>query len=128
MTFPGWLTSVTWVSVLAMGSIYVGIIVQGLIILNYPDNESQKWQSTLLCWSVIAVAVFVNTVVSGLLPMIEGMILVFHILGFAASLSCPAWLRGDCVPNVVERGRLAYARTIVLCWFHWQCRYFRWWL
>ncbi|KAL2057520.1 hypothetical protein ABVK25_001904 [Lepraria finkii] len=82
----GWLTSIAWVAVLATGSIYVGTIIQGLIILNYPDYESQKWQGTLLCWLVIAVAVFVNTVVSGLLPIIEGIILVFHVLGFVAVL------------------------------------------
>lgn len=32
------------------------------------------------------VAVFINTVVSGLLPMIEGMILIFHVMGFFAVL------------------------------------------
>lgn len=40
----------------------------------------------LLCWAVIAVAVFINTVVSGLLPIIEGLILIFHVLGFVAVL------------------------------------------
>lgn len=32
------------------------------------------------------VAVFINTVVSGLLPIIEGMILIFHVMGFFAVL------------------------------------------
>ncbi len=73
-------------AVLATGSIYVGTIIQGLIILNNPDYDSQKWQGTLLCWAVIFLAVFINTVVSGLLPIIEGIILVFHILGFVAVL------------------------------------------
>ncbi|KAK0513311.1 hypothetical protein JMJ35_004297 [Cladonia borealis] len=82
----GWLTSIAWVAVLATGSIYVGAIMQGLIILNNPDYDAQKWQGTLLCWAVIFLAVFINTVVSGLLPIIEGIILVFHILGFVAVL------------------------------------------
>ena len=73
-------------AVLATGSIYTGTIIQGLIILNNPDYEAQKWQGTLLCWAVILLAVFINTVVSGLLPIIEGIILVFHILGFVAVL------------------------------------------
>lgn len=71
---------------LATGSIFVGTIIQGLIIL---DNESyvmKEWHGTLLCWAVLAVAVFINTVVSGLLPMIECMILVLHVLGFFAVL------------------------------------------
>ena len=31
-------------------------------------------------------AVFINTVVSGLLPIIEGLILIMHVLGFVAVL------------------------------------------
>ncbi|KAL8699456.1 MAG: hypothetical protein Q9224_001398 [Gallowayella concinna] len=82
----GWLTSLAWVAVLATGSIFVGTIIQGLIILNNPSYESQAWHGTMLCWAVITVAVFINTVVSGLLPIIEGLILVFHVLGFVAVL------------------------------------------
>ena len=82
----GWLTSIAWVAVLATGSIYVGTIIQGLIIFNKPNYDAQKWQGTLLCWAVISLAVFVNTIASGLLPIIESIILVFHILGFVAVL------------------------------------------
>lgn len=77
---------------LATGSIFIGTIFQGLIILNHPTYEPQAWHGTLLCWAVIAVAVFVNTVVSGLLPIIEGLILVFHVLGFVAVLIALVYL------------------------------------
>ena len=40
----------------------------------------------MLCWAVLALAVFVNTILSGLLPMLEGIILIFHVLGFVAVL------------------------------------------
>ena len=80
----GWLTSIAWIAVLATGSVFVGTIWQGLIILDNDNYQPQKWQGTLLCWAVLAVAVFINTVVSGLLPMIEGIILVLHVLGFVA--------------------------------------------
>ncbi|KAL8999879.1 MAG: hypothetical protein Q9188_005798, partial [Gyalolechia gomerana] len=79
-----WLTSLAWIATLATGSIFVATIIQGLIILNYPNYDAQQYQGTLLCWAVIAVAVFVNTIISSLLPVIEGLILVFHILGFVA--------------------------------------------
>ncbi|KAL8670874.1 MAG: hypothetical protein Q9168_004605 [Polycauliona sp. 1 TL-2023] len=82
----GWLTSLAWVAVLATGSIFVGTIIQGLIILNNPSYEQHAWHGALLCWAVITVAVFINTVVSGLLPIIEGVILIFHVLGFVAVL------------------------------------------
>ena len=65
---------------------FVGSIIQGVIILNYPNYEAQRYQATLLSWAVVAVAVFINTVVSSLLPVIEGFILVFHIVGFFSIL------------------------------------------
>ena len=71
---------------LATGSIFVGTIIQGLIILNNPSYVPHAWHGTLLCWAVIAVAVIINTVLSGLLPMIENLILVVHVLGFVAVL------------------------------------------
>ncbi|KAI0874238.1 amino acid/polyamine transporter I [Hypoxylon argillaceum] len=82
----GWLTSLAWIATLAVGSIFTGTIIQGLIILNYPDYEPQNFHGALLAWAVIAVCIFVNTVVAGLLPVLEGLILLIHVLGFIAIL------------------------------------------
>ncbi|KAI1121349.1 amino acid/polyamine transporter I [Nemania abortiva] len=82
----GWLTSLAWIATLATGSIFTGTIVQGLIILNYPDYEPKNFHGTFLAWAVIAVCVFVNTVVAGVLPVLEGLILLIHVLGFIAIL------------------------------------------
>lgn len=57
-----------------------------MIILNNDSYTPHPWHGTLLCWAVLAVAIFINTVVSGLLPMIEGLILVLHVMGFFAVL------------------------------------------
>ena len=73
-------------AVLAIESIFVASMIQGLLILNYSTYEYHAYHATFLCWAVIAFSVFINTVVSGLLPMLEGLILVFHILGFLAIL------------------------------------------
>lgn len=35
----GWLTSLAWIATVATGSIFVGTIIQGLIILNYPATS-----------------------------------------------------------------------------------------
>lgn len=40
----------------------------------------------MLFWAVLLVAIFVNTVVSSMLPKIEGLILILHVLGFFAVL------------------------------------------
>lgn len=57
---------------------------QGLIILDNDSWEPKKWHGTLLSWAVLAVAIFINTAISGLLPIIEGIILVLYIQGFVA--------------------------------------------
>jgi choline transport protein len=61
-------------------------MIQGLIILNNPNYKPKNYHGTLLAWAVIAVSVFVNTVVAGLLPVLEGIILFLHVLGFIAIL------------------------------------------
>lgn len=82
----GWLTSLAWIATLAVGSIFTGTIIQGLIILNYPDYEPKNFHGAFLAWAVIAVAIFVNIVIAGLLPVLEGVILFIHVLGFIAIL------------------------------------------
>ncbi|PMB72554.1 Choline transport protein [Beauveria bassiana] len=56
--------------------------ITGLVSFTRPQYNGQTWQGTLIVWAVVLVAVFINTVVSSLLPKIEGMILVLHIVGF----------------------------------------------
>ena len=57
-------------------------MIQGLIILNHPNYVPQPVHGTLLSWVIVVLAVFINTIVSSLLPKIEGMILIVHVLGF----------------------------------------------
>ena len=57
-----------------------------MIALNYPDYDFKQWHGTLLFWAVVLVAVFVNTTISSLLPKLEGLILIIHVLGFFAVL------------------------------------------
>ena len=83
----GWLTSLAWVATVATECIFAGTIIQGMIILDNPDYVGTKWQGTLLAWLVIAVAVFINVVIPGLLPTFESFILVFHLAGFVAIMA-----------------------------------------
>ena len=82
----GWLTATGWQALVASGAYLSGTLIQGMIVLNDSHYESQRWQGTLLLWAVILVAVLINTVISSLLPMLEGIILVVHGLGFFAIL------------------------------------------
>ncbi|KAG7006903.1 hypothetical protein G7Y79_00012g032390 [Physcia stellaris] len=78
----GWLTVITWQSFMAATAYVSGTLVQGLLILNYPDYNFQRWHGTLLFYAALAFALFINTVFHRLLPSIESLMLLFHILGF----------------------------------------------
>lgn len=78
----GWLTVTGWQGTVASGGYLTGTLIQGLIALTVPSYSGTGWQGTLLYWAVIFFAVFINTVVSNLLPKFEGLILVLHIIGF----------------------------------------------
>jgi choline transport protein len=83
----GWLTSLAWVATVAVESLFAGTIIQGLLVLRYPDYDLKLWQGTLLTWAVMLFNVFINTVLPALLPRFEIMIMVLHVGGFVAILA-----------------------------------------
>jgi amino acid transporter len=66
-------------------------MIQGLITLNNPDYIPHGWHGTLLVIAVTAFCIFFNTVLAKRLPMVEGLVLMIHILGFFAVL-IPLWV------------------------------------
>ena len=82
----GWLTVAGWQGTCAASAYLTGTMLQGLVVFENPSYDAQKWQGTMIAWLIILVCVFVNTVVSSMLPKIEGMVLIMHILGFFAIL------------------------------------------
>lgn len=82
----GWWTLAGWQGTSVSAAYLTGTMAQGLVTFLMPEYEAQRYQGTLLLWLCVLVAVLVNTVVSSVLPKIEGMILVCHILGFFAIL------------------------------------------
>jgi choline transport protein len=63
-----------------------GTIIQGMIVMNYPDYDFKRWHGTLLLWAVIIIGVAFNTVLARLLPWVEGTILITHCIGFIVVL------------------------------------------
>jgi choline transport protein len=82
----GWLTSLAWIATVATETIFAGTIIQGLVILDYPDYDPKPWQGTLFAWLVVAVAIFINVVVPDVLPKFEIFVIVIHVTGFIAIL------------------------------------------
>ena len=55
--------------------------------MNYPDTYTPtNWQGTLLFYAIIALALFINTYLARVLPQIEALILLIHLLGFLCVL------------------------------------------
>jgi hypothetical protein len=82
----GWLNVVAWQSATAGIGFLTSSLIQGVASLNYPNYVAKRWHQTLIFWACVLVAIFINTVISRLLPKIEGIVLVLHVLGFFAIL------------------------------------------
>lgn len=82
----GWLALTGWQGITSSVGYLMGTTIQGLIALTVPSYSPQPWQGTLLLCASVLLCVLVNGGGSSILPKIEGMILVLHILGFCAFL------------------------------------------
>ncbi|ORY16633.1 amino acid/polyamine transporter I [Clohesyomyces aquaticus] len=82
----GWVSVIGWQAGCASGTFLGGTIIQGLLVLNNPSYNYQRWHGTLILYAVLLVSVFVNTVAVRVLPALEGIILILHVLGFLAIL------------------------------------------
>lgn len=78
LCFTGWQCAITSITFLA------GTIIQGLIVLNHASYVATAWQGTLLIIAITSFAIFFNTVLAKKLPLVEGLLLVLHVLGMVA--------------------------------------------
>lgn len=72
----GWLTSLAWVATVATETLFAGLIIQGIMVLDNSNYEAIQWQGTLLTWAVIFGCIFINVILPTFLPKIEIFILV----------------------------------------------------
>ena len=78
----GWLSVISWQSIIAIDSYIVGVIIQGLIVINNDSYDPKRWQSTLLIFaSVIGIAAF-NVFAAKHLPLAEGIFVACHVFAF----------------------------------------------
>ncbi|PNY28121.1 amino-acid permease [Tolypocladium capitatum] len=78
----GWLSAVSWQSIVALNGFLIGAIIQGLVTLNNSDYNPTRWQGTLLVIaSVIGVAMF-NVFAAKHLPLAEGIFVTIHVFAF----------------------------------------------
>ncbi|KAG9203869.1 hypothetical protein G6514_002030 [Epicoccum nigrum] len=82
----GWLCVLGWQTGVASLAFLSGGQIQGLIILNNPNYIPERWHGTLLIIAVATFSIIFNTLLARKLPLVEGIVLVFHIFGFFAVL------------------------------------------
>ncbi|KAK0511157.1 hypothetical protein JMJ35_006709 [Cladonia borealis] len=87
----GWLCFTGWQCAIVSIAFLAGTIIQGLIILNVPTYVFERWQGTMLVIAITAFAIVFNTFLAKKLPMVEGLILIIHIVGLFA-IVIPLWV------------------------------------
>lgn len=88
---PGWLCATGWQCAIVAIAYLAGTIIQGLIVLNHPDYEFERWHGTLLVIAITAFSILFNTFLAKNLPMVEGLILIIHVVGLFAII-IPLWV------------------------------------
>nr|POE85462.1 putative amino-acid permease c74.04 [Quercus suber] len=82
----GWTTVISWMAAATAVSFFTGTLTQSIVNLDNPDYEGTRWQATLMMWGVLLLAVLVTTVLGRVLPLLEVLLLVLHILGFFGTM------------------------------------------
>jgi choline transport protein len=97
--FIGWLGILGYQVGVTIGAFLSGTIIQGLMVLNYPDTYNhERWHGTLIAIAItICVAVF-NIYTPTWLPMIETLTLFLHLAGFVGIL-VPLWVLAPKTPS-----------------------------
>ena len=77
---------IAWQATVASGAFLTGTMLQGLLVLNYPNYVYERYHGTLLLYAILLVALIFNTILARQLPNVESAMLVLHIIGFFAIL------------------------------------------
>ncbi|KAF7197882.1 putative amino-acid permease PB24D3.02c [Pseudocercospora fuligena] len=87
----GWLSVVGWQSGIAVTAYTTGCLILEMAALNHQSYAPALWQQTLMTIAVVCFAFLCNTLGARYLPLLEQVILAFHVLGFFAML-IPLWV------------------------------------
>ncbi|KUJ13411.1 choline transport protein [Mollisia scopiformis] len=82
----GWITLIGWQAVTASTLYICATLIQGLTVLAHSTSSPTLWQGVLLVWAMVAFSVFFNTILGNLLPHVEALGMILHVVGFFAIL------------------------------------------
>ncbi|QKX64342.1 uncharacterized protein TRUGW13939_11516 [Talaromyces rugulosus] len=76
----GWIAAPT-------AAIYLsGSVLQSAVAMNDPDYEPKGWHVTFIMWGILLFCAILNTWLGMILPAVEILILIVHVMGFFAFL------------------------------------------
>ncbi|KAF4553394.1 Amino acid permease-like protein 8 [Elsinoe fawcettii] len=78
----GWLSTISWQSIVTIDCFLVGGIVQALIVLNNENFVAERWQVTLLTMASVVVLSLFNIFAAKHLPLAEGIFALLHVFAF----------------------------------------------
>jgi Amino acid permease len=78
----GCLSTICWQSFVTANSYTVGVIIQGIIIINNPSYQPERWQGTLFVYAVTILTTIINIWGAKYLPRMEIIFVVCHVLFF----------------------------------------------
>ncbi|PLN76946.1 GABA permease [Aspergillus taichungensis] len=78
--FQGWITVFAWGALVTIAPFFIGTQIQGMVMLEHPEYESQRWHGTLLMWAVLLIPIIINIFARRLLPLIEICVGVMHVV------------------------------------------------
>jgi choline transport protein len=78
----GWITWFAWVSLLAGVANTTAYMLQSLVIVNYPEYVAKSWHLTLIIFALLIVEGLMNMYTFWLIPWIELMAGILHIVLF----------------------------------------------
>lgn len=93
----GWLCVLGWQTGIVSVAFLAANQIQGLVILNNPNYVPERWHGTLIVIAVAGFSIVFNTLLARKLPLIEGIVLVLHVLGFFA-IFITMWVLGPRSP------------------------------
>lgn len=80
--YSGWITLLGWISLTASAPYAAGNLIQGLIVLNNPDYQPERYRTTLIYIAILTLSFSLNQWGSRVLPLLENLIMFFHVLFF----------------------------------------------
>ena len=95
----GWMSTLGWLASTASSVFVCSTLIQSMIEVPRPEWLFENWQYTLLALAFLAVTIVFNTYLAKVLPALETISLVGHLLGFIVVL-VPLWVM--CPKNSAE--------------------------